>query len=139
MIITNTETESIGFLTVEVRTANGAIPIENARVYIYPVGDENDVLYSLRTSSTGQTPRVALDAKRRELSMEPGNLEPFTLYNVTVTADGFYSADRSRVPLFEGISSILPFDLIPLAENASPENFEPDGIGRFAVTPSTDL
>lgn len=139
MIFTNASTESIGFLTVEVRTANGAIPIENARVYVYPAVKTNDVLYSLRTNSSGQTPRVALETKKKELSQEPGNFEPFTLYNVEVLADGYYSSSSSRVPMFEGVTSILPFDLVPLSENASVENFEPNGARRFSVTPNTNL
>lgn len=133
-------TESIGFLIAEVRTANGALPIEGARVYVYPLDEEKgDVIYSLRTNSSGRTERVALEAKSKELSMNYGNDEPFNSYNVTVTADGYYSSDKSRVPVFEGVTSVLPFELIPLSEYADPESFNPDGIGRFSVTPSTDL
>ncbi len=139
VIITDTSTENIGFLTIEAKTANGAIPIENARVYIYPLGDENSVIYSLRTDSAGQTEKVALETKSKDLSLVPGNFEPFSLYNVTVSADGYYSASRSRVPMFEGVHSILPFDLIPLSENSSPESFEPDGINRFSTIPNTEL
>ena len=133
-------TESIGFLIAEVRTANGAIPIENALVYVYNFGNgKNDVVYSLRTDSSGRTERVALDTKDKSLSMSPGNDSPFTTYNVTVTADGYYNSSKSRVPVFEGVTSILPFDLIPLAEYANPESFNPDGIGRYSITPDTDL
>ncbi|MBO5373910.1 MAG: carboxypeptidase regulatory-like domain-containing protein [Clostridia bacterium] len=134
----NQSTENIGFLIVEVKTANGAIPLEGARVYVYPI-EENDAIYSLRTNSSGRTERVALEAKNKMLSLTPGNDEPFINYNVTVTAQGYYSADKSRVPVFEGVTSILPFDLIPLSEGSSPESFEPDSLGRFTVTPNTDL
>ena len=41
VIITDNSIESIGFLTTEVRTANGAIPLENALVYVYSTGNEN--------------------------------------------------------------------------------------------------
>ena len=135
----DSNTESIGFLIVEVKTANGAIPIPNARVYVYQTGNDTDVVYSLRTNSSGRTPKVALETKEKDLSLVPGNFLPFTLYNVTVSADGYYSASSSRVPMFEGVTSILPFDLIPLSEYSSPESFEPDGIDRFNVIPNTDL
>ncbi len=131
-------TESIGFLIAEARTANGAIPIEGARVYVYASDDErNDVIYSLRTDISGRTERVALKAKSKELSMSPGNAQPFEIYNITVTAEGYYSSDKSRVPIFEGVTSILPFNLIPLSEYSNPESFNPDGQGRFTVTPDT--
>lgn len=138
----NRNTESIGFLIVEVRTANGAIPVEGAQVYVYPLaenGDKNDAVYSLTTDSSGRTQRVALEAKSKSLSLAPGNEVPFMSYNVTVTAPGFYSSDKSRVPVFEGVTSILPFELIPLSEYANSESYNPDGIGRFTVTPNTDL
>lgn len=131
-------TENIGFMIVEVKTANGAIPIEGARIYIYP-SDGGDVLYSLSTNSSGKSERVALNAVSKELSLVPGNPVPYTTYNVTVTAPGYYSASKSNSPVFEGVTSILPFDLIPLSENSNPESFEPDGIGRFMETPNTML
>ena len=132
-------TESIGFLIAEVRTANGAIPIEGARVHIYPFDDEKDVIYSLRTDSSGMTEKVALDTKSKALSMVPGNEQPFAIYNITATAEGYYSSDKARVPIFEGVTSILPFNLIPLGEYSDPESYNPDGAGRFSVTPNTNL
>ena len=144
MIFTDRNTESIGFLIAEVRTANGAIPVENALVYVYPSSEgqndrQNDVIYSLRTDSSGMTERVALPTQAKELSMAPNGSQPFTNYNVTVTAEGYYSSDKSRVPIFAGVTSILPFDIIPLSEYGDPESFTPDGIGRFTVTPNTEL
>ena len=136
----NKNTESIGFLIAEVRTANGAIPIEGARVYVYESKeDDSGVIYSLRTDKSGMTEKVALDAKSKELSTTPGNEQPFTIYNIPATADGYYSSDKSRVPIFEGVTSILPFNLIPLGEYSDPESFTPDGAGRFSVTPNTSL
>lgn len=132
-------TESIGFLIAEARTANGAIPVEGVRVYVYPSDNESDVIYSLRTGASGRTEKVALDTKSKELSMEPGNEQPFAIYNITATAEGYYSSDKSRVPIFEGITSILPFNLVPLGESSDPESYNPDGVGRFSVTPNTDL
>ena len=56
----NKNTESIGFLIAEVRTANGAIPIEGARVYVYESKeDDSGVIYSLRTDKSGMTEKVA--------------------------------------------------------------------------------
>ncbi len=139
VIITDINTESIGFLTVEVKTANGAIPIEGATVYVYPATEGSDLLYSLRTNQSGQSERVALDTKDKKMSQVPGIEQPYTLYNVSVSAPGYYFSEKSSIPIFEGVNSILPFDLIPLSEGANPESFEPDGIGRFSKTPSTDL
>ena len=139
MIFTDRNTESIGFLTVEVRTANGAIPIEGALVYVYPLDENEGVIYSLRTDSSGRTDRVALKTKSMDLSMTPGNVEPYMSYNVTTSADGYYFSSKARIPIFEGVTSILPVNLVPLSEYANPDSFNPDGAGRFSVTPNTDL
>lgn len=130
------ENESIGFLTVAVKTANGALPIENASVVIYghseldensvPLENPSDVIYSLKTNRNGLTERVALQTKPKELSEVPGNLYPYLSYNIFVTADGYYDSSYINVPIFQGINSLQPVNLIPLSEFSSPQDIVPN-------------
>ena len=141
--------ENIGFLIVDVRTANGAFPVPNASVYVTENSNlqengtttlrPNAVLYSLRTDESGKTPKVALETKTKELSMESGNPRPFLTYNIAVYADGFYNTENINVPIFEGITSIQTVNLVPLAEYSDPSSFSPDNIRRYVETPDTDL
>ena len=136
----NRNTQNLGFLIVEAKTANGALPIENALVYIYKNDTENnDVLYSLRTDNNGRTQKIALETKDKNLSMSPGNEIPFSTYNIVIRADGYYYSSKSNVPVFEGITSIQTANLIPLSEYADPNSQNPDSIGRYLNTPNTEL
>ncbi|MBO5313060.1 MAG: hypothetical protein J6B29_03745 [Clostridia bacterium] len=140
------ENDTIGFLQVNVKTANGALPVENARVSIYQYsptddGGNGDLIYSLETNSQGRAPRVALPAKSRELSMSPSDngVIPYTTYNVLVSGDGFYDSSYINVPIFQNITAIQPVELIPLLEFAKPNDDFPNASRRFAETPNTDL
>ena len=137
--------ESIGFLEVDVKTANGALPVEGASVNIYSylpeakkAKDEN-LIYSLLTDKNGKTTRVALNAKDKALSMTPGNESPFTVYTIAVSKDGFYNNSYLNVPVFQGITSLQPVELIPLLEYASPTDDLPSSTVRFSETPNTKL
>lgn len=135
------ENESIGFLTVIVRSANGALPIENAQVTVYGESelDENgvpslfpsDVVYSLKTDKSGMTPKVALSTKNKELSLSPENNEPFSTYSVLVSKDGYYDNAYYNLPIFQGVNALQPVLLIPLSEFAKADDYIPNEGRRY--------
>ena len=141
--------DKIGFLLVQAVTANGALPVPNATVHIYRYTepDENgsfdtedtDIIYSLRTDNSGRTEKVALEAKDKELSQTPDNPKPYTTYNLTVEADGFYESEKINVPVFQGIASIQTVEMIPLSEFSDPYSATPDTLGRFTRVPESEL
>ena len=101
----------VGYLTVRVSTAGGAIPLENASVNIRG-GDVDDstVLYALSTNSDGLTPTVSLPTP------------PYAVYNIDVFANGYAPAFFHNVPIFSGINSIQPAVLLPELENQTHSN-----------------
>ena len=140
----NIDNGSIGFLQVAVKTANGALPVQNANVsiYSYSNGEENgNILYSLTTDTDGKTGKVALDAKSKSLSMTPieNGVIPFTTYNIKVNAEGFYENSYINAPVFEGITSIQPVELIPVLENSGTGDDYPSSSTRFVEVPNTKL
>ena len=138
------EINAIGFLIVQTRTANGALPVENATVYIYSYadgenGNDKDALYTLKTDNFGRTEKVALGALDKELSLTPDTKKPYSTYNAVVVADGFYESERINIPVFQGITSVQTVDLIPLSEYSEPDSATPDSLNRFARIQNTDL
>ena len=142
--------DDIGFLSVTVRTSNGAIPIENAKVSIYENRETDNgngditnsngyLLYSMRTDESGQTEKVALPTKSNSLSLKPGNIRPFESYNVFVSSDGYFDSDVINVPIFQGITSLQPINLIPLSEFSNPTDDVPFYDSRFVEIPDNDL
>lgn len=121
-----------GYLVIRATTASGALPIENALVTVY--GNRPDfsaVIARLQTGNDGLTPKIALSAPPRSLSETPGNGDnSFATYNISVRKNGFYPLSLYEVPVFDGITSVQPANLIPLIENGYPDSFDPYG-GRI--------
>lgn len=110
-----------GILVAKVTTAGGAIPVEDALVYVKRFGndetEDSDIMYTLRTNSQGFTPAVSLPTPPGSASQSPNNgTFPFSQYIMTVKKDGFYSVENIGLPMFDGITSIQPVELLPLTE-----------------------
>lgn len=111
-----------GYLIVRVSTASGAIPVSEATVAIRSGngkewGDKGAVVQILHTDRDGNTPRLALPAPPRTNSTQPGSMVPYASYQIDVSADGYYRQYFTGVPVYDGVTSIQPAALIPLADN----------------------
>ena len=112
---------SKGKLTVKVSTAQGAIPIKDAVVYITsytPNVSPDSETFSLRTNSDGITQTLELATPARSLSLSPGSaVVPNSEYVLIVKKDGYKTAELIGVPIFDGITSIQNVFLVPLTED----------------------
>ena len=108
-----------GYLRFAVGTASGTIPLKDAAVYVYTDpsdGDEGRLLYTLMTNEDGLTETVTLPTPPLSESFSPESPKPYSTYNVFAVKQGFYPTEGRTVPLFPGITSIQPVNLIPLSE-----------------------
>ena len=124
----NQNNTGYGYMIVRVTTARGAIPLEGAIVTVHNYDPEfesgrGDVIATYKTDSSGLTPRFALPAPPRELSMSPGNGKSYLTYNLSVTKPGYYQQYYTNAPIFEGITAIQNADMIPLPDNGQTDNF----------------
>jgi len=60
------------------------------------------------------------------------------LYDAEVNLDNFYTQSYTRIPVFDGITSIQRASLIPLPENGYADGLRPDG-ARFVEGENPDL
>ncbi len=114
--MTNQNDGSFGFLRFAVGTADNTIPLEDANVFIYtdPSDEsEGELLYTLVTDSDGLTETVTLPTPSIEESYSPESPKPYSTYNVFVTRSGYSPTEGRTVPLFPGITSIQPVNMIP--------------------------
>ncbi len=124
-----------GFLQVQVWAGEEAIPIPDARVFIFGgdrEGDGTGVLYSMRTDADGKTPVVPLLTPPASESMVPGSPAPFGRYNVTVQKEGYGTVENVGVPIFDGILSNQPVRLVPLSEFQT----DREGVRRVYESPA---
>lgn len=111
-----------GYLIVRVSTASGALPLSGATVLIRGSEDEfSAIIARLTSGEDGLTPKIALLAPPRSLSQSPTqNQKPYASYNVEVYLDGYHTLSAQNIPIFDGITSIQPAEMIPVPKNGYP-------------------
>lgn len=114
--------DGIGNIIVEVTTGRGAVPLPGIDVVIDrfdfddPKGRQ-ELIAVLETDRSGRTNPVAVKTLSRELSLVPGNAEPFSTFYVTASEKGFEPVKKRPVDVFANEVSILKIDLVPKPEN----------------------
>ena len=114
--------DGIGHIIVEVTTGRGAVPLSGIDVVIDRLDSEDpsgrqELIAVLETNQSGRTDPVAVKTVSRELSVVPGNAEPFSTFYVTASEKGFEPARNRPVDVFANEVSILKIDLVPKPEN----------------------
>lgn len=105
-----------GYILVNVRTGDDSEPISNATVHITAISDGSRMLVATGiTDESGTTKRFEVPAPESSLSQTPGSaVRPYNLYDVSVAARGFFNARSVDVPVFEGITSVQSFSMVPV-------------------------
>ena len=104
-----------GRLRVDVTDELGR-PIEGATANISYTGEPDSVIEEINTNSDGQTPVITLPAPPIEYSEQPGIEQPYSEYNILISAPGFAPVAVSGAELFSGQTSIQNIRLIPIVE-----------------------
>ena len=116
--VSMTGDNSWGFLQFDVFTAGGAYPVQGALITVtkkLPSG--SGLVRILFSNRSGRTATIALPAPSRSYSQSPGSaVRPFSEYSVTVRAKGYYTIRDIKIPIFAGVKTVQPIDLIPLPE-----------------------
>ncbi len=114
-----------GGLVIHATKASGALPVPGTIVRIRGAEENNRfVVYSLITDNDGNTERISLPAPNKEYSLSPQQAEkPYSVYDIEVTADGFYPKRFYNVAVFPGITATQPINMIPLSESQSSSDY----------------
>ncbi len=106
---------AIGYLIIQVRTADGAVPLSGADIRI--LDEEGNTIRELTTDESGGTEAVSLETVDKSFSLSPDYTgTPYTAYDVLVRASGFDSLYISEIPIYEGETAIQPAPLVPMLE-----------------------
>ena len=121
-----------GYLTARVYTANESIPIKDAVVTVIK-GDSatSDIIAKRTTDKNGLISPVAVSAPDESLSLQPGNSEVFTLVDVRIDKEGYYTVYIKNVQIFAQQTTVADTPMIPLPDNQKYNDKSED----FAETP----
>lgn len=104
--------ETYGYLIVNSRTALGSLPVAGAKVVVSGGGN----VYTFVTDNSGASPKIELPSPPRSLSLMPNQgATPYSSYDVTVSANDYFTVEVKSIPIFEGIVSVQDVNMIPLA------------------------
>lgn len=99
-----------GTLIVELNVG-GAEPVTGGKVVV--LNESGEELYTLFTDESGKTQPVSLEAPSKDFSEEAGEPQPYTSYNLKISADGFKDVLINGVQIFPDSQAIQNVAMIP--------------------------
>ena len=130
---------SSGTLRVRAYTAKGALPVEGATVRITGASEQNgQIAYSSITDRDGLSDLFTLPAPSVDYSLAPSPAElPYAVYNLDISAPGYYSKRINGLTVFSGINSVQLINMIPGSGNMA-EDY-PRGNINYIIPENTNL
>lgn len=108
-----------GYLTVQVRTGENALPISNANIVIKDY-NENPLFFQ-ETNMNGNTDKVLLPAPNMSHTLDPYYGKPaYSEWNVDISADGYVTEHIHGVQVLDTQTTILPVNMKPILDEQNP-------------------
>ena len=94
-----------GDLTISVTSSLGLIPIDNATITISYSGEPNSVVQTLTTDDSGLTATISLPAPNLSYSTQISDVQPYSEYNISVTAPGYEPVNISGTEILPDVTA----------------------------------
>lgn len=111
-----------GYLQINAVSKTNGIPISDAKIQIASTGNPNETIEELSTDQNGQSQELTLSAPPLEYSMEPSDNQPYSEYNLKISAEGYEDAIISGIQILSGEVGLQNIRLSPLVDNSNPYN-----------------
>ncbi len=103
-----------GYLKVQAFSGKQSFPIVNARVIVSKnFNSGSHTFYDELTDTSGIVDNLELNTPEKDLAKQDNKTSPFSTYTVRVTHPYFITTVYTNVPMFDGITSIQPVNMIP--------------------------
>jgi len=111
------EPEEIGYISVGVFTASGALPVQDAVVTVYILDDagEENVISHLITDANGQVPTIELPVQHDTRNPLESSKYFFSTYNLRVQAINYYTVNILDFRVFPNTTTNFMIEMIPVA------------------------
>lgn len=108
------ENSKIGYLIFQVSTALGTLPVPDVRITVSKLlGDGYFLSKVISTDIDGKTAPIALPTVNASSSQLPGLIRPYSTYDATLEAPGFFTVNLLNIPMFENVTAVQPVTLFP--------------------------
>lgn len=126
--------EAVGYISVGVFTASGALPVKDAVVTVYALSEdgEENVLYHVVTDASGQIPVLELPVEYDRFNPYESFEYFFNTYNLRVQAINYYNYNLLDIRVFPNTTTNFMVELIPTP--AGPGVAKPET--TFVIPPS---
>lgn len=107
----------VGYLSVSVFTASGALPVQDALVTVYirdESGAENEIIHYI-TDTNGQIPLITLPVIYDRFDPFASGEFYFTTYNLRVQAINYYTVNVIDLRIFPDTTTHFQIEMIPAA------------------------
>lgn len=103
-----------GFLKLRIAAAEGLIPVANAVAKIYvSIAGTRHLIVTDQSDLSGMTKPLPLPTQDKQLTLDPRNPRPYASYEVEVEHPDYKKIQITGVPVFDGITSVQPVNLVP--------------------------
>ena len=111
-----------GQLRVSAVSAQGNTPINNATIEISYTGEPDRVIETIQTDANGNSETIDLSAPPLEYSLEPGDNQPYSEYNIRLNAPGYDETLISGVQILSGQLGLSNVRMTPTNNEQVPYN-----------------
>lgn len=120
-----------GYLEINAVSEDNARPIRDAKITIASTGTPNQPIEEITTDSSGKSERLTLDAPPLEYSMAPSDNQPYSEYNLKISAEGYLDFIISGIQILPGELALQNISMIPAFTNQN--NYNPAIIGGHTL------
>ena len=110
---TTQDTPDTGTLQVNVNSVLGSRAISGATIQIFSASTPDQLIEEVTTDVNGQTEPITLPAPPLEYSLEPVAQQPYSLFNVRISAPGYEGLEVSSAEILSGQNALQNATLMP--------------------------
>lgn len=120
-----------GYLQINAISEDNQIPVRNARIEIASSGNPNQTIEQLETDSNGKTSNIELAAPPLEFSLAPSDNQPYSEYNLKISAEGYDDTIITGVQILSGELGLQNIRMTPSV--TSEQLYNPTVIGGHTL------
>lgn len=120
-----------GYLKIRALSSENDIPIQNARIEISDSGNPDETILVTETNSDGITDNLELSSPPVEYSLEPSDNQPYSLYNIKISAVDYEETIISGVQILSDELGIQNISMTPSV--TSNDSYDPTVISGHTL------